>query len=1110
MSLGYDVEHIDGGVLGDEPSVTTVHDDHHASGGHHISGEGLVVLFLFAGLLIGGLVREINKRTGIPYTPMLFMLGIFFGFYNHSLGMFGLSIQTISEIDPHGILLIFLPTMIFEAGFNADWHIFKKQFVQVFLLAVPCVMVSAVILMFCIKLILGYSDEYYTWSGAFLFGSILSCTDTVAVISLLKEVGAAKKFNALIEGESLINDGTCMVLLQISSELVKGRSKTIPEICSTFLSLTVGGTILGLIFGIVATIWIRKIYNDEVLVVNITFLSCYLLFFVAENVNLGAPISGIIALVSLGLFMAAFGKTRISVHSEHAVHTFWKYTVYCAETIIFLLAGIIIGTKVFLGETEADAIPLTYVDVIKLFGLYLCMNVARFLAIGCFMPIMKNSGYGLAWRDVFILTYGGLRGAIGVAFALLVARDTEYAATFRQLVLFDMSCCAIMTLILNGTTTGYFVRMVGLASTTNVKQRVFISFLQEFIHDIKENMQQLKSDPNLQSADWAGEVTEMIGIENYKELIQKYQTELNSRPQDKLDLALSQVQQFFKKESDGREETYELQNLRDDPSPSPRNRGFSTANGGFDDDDYAEEIVAIEIRNRFLMTLKGEYFHQFETNTCGPDAYILLLESANWDLDNDAQPMNSWDYISNHFLNQTYIKILFRAKSLPYIGQHAKNALFNHMSFVYDVVSSYIMAHEEVEKLFTEETMNLQEEILKTVIKESEENRNYAEAFLNGYLNVSFPEITEAIQNKKAAHSVLNWQNKIIEETFAQGQIDEKEYKTLKKTIDNSSFKLGESNESWEAPPLKKFLETIEFFRFFDNAELDYILEDAEERDFQKDDHVMRETQKTDYFFIITRGMATEYTKETSSTYKEKRSVGDVFPYYQLVSGAHRYLTSVMADSMVYVVRFNLNKIREKLKKDKKFEQYVWRRSFAFLIKHYSMELRQLANLDKTIVNMLAETFIFKKYRAGQTIEFVKGGIFLKGKAIEVSDKKSEDLSEETPKNSQIAAPVPSIKSEHHQKSVLPEMIGGNRVYRTLTMISTAAPGQNPMKMKCEKVCTVFHFDNIEALKESLLGGEASVMGRDRSSFRFSMAIQTPRPIIVKETEEESKGDQHH
>ena len=407
----------DAGLALDETTDhAVVPGEDHSAGGHHGKGEAQIIFFLFGSLFLGGVFREINKKTGIPYTPMLFIVGIALGYYNAVLGVFGESIYTISNVDPHGLLLIFLPTLIFESGFNADWHIFKRQFVQIFILAVPCVIVSAIFIAFSMKVVLGYTDAYYTWLTAFVFGAILSCTDTVAVLALLKEAGASKKFNSLIEGESLINDGTCMVLLTIAAQfiaagqaeeynrtaavLIDVPSMTPWTVLVSFCELTLGGAVLGVIFGVISTVWIRKIFNDEILVVNITLIACYLLYYVAENVNIGIQVSGIIALVALGLFMAAFGKTRINAESEHAVHTFWKYAVYVAETIIFLMAGIIIGIKVLLGEKEADALPITEDDLFKLFGLYLCMTVCRFLAIGVFMPILRRQGYGLTWKEV--------------------------------------------------------------------------------------------------------------------------------------------------------------------------------------------------------------------------------------------------------------------------------------------------------------------------------------------------------------------------------------------------------------------------------------------------------------------------------------------------------------------------------------------------------------------------------------------------------------------------------------------------------------------------------------------------------------------------------------
>jgi NhaP-type Na+/H+ or K+/H+ antiporter len=85
----------------------------------------LITFVLFLGLTIGGLIREVNKKTGIPYTPMLFVLGLFVGLFSKSFGVLGVGINLITNIDPHSILMIFLPILIFESGFNADMHYFK-------------------------------------------------------------------------------------------------------------------------------------------------------------------------------------------------------------------------------------------------------------------------------------------------------------------------------------------------------------------------------------------------------------------------------------------------------------------------------------------------------------------------------------------------------------------------------------------------------------------------------------------------------------------------------------------------------------------------------------------------------------------------------------------------------------------------------------------------------------------------------------------------------------------------------------------------------------------------------------------------------------------------
>lgn len=167
----------------------------------YMTTDALILLFLFFSLTLAIVIKSLQKVWSfIPFTPTLFITSIVMGKFSDNLGIIGDSIEATSGIDPRGILLIFLPPLIFESSFNSDWYVFRRQSAQIFILAFPCVLVGALAIMFSIKFIIGYDDTYYTPIQAFMFGAILSCTDTVAVLSLLKEAGAPKKFSSLIEG----------------------------------------------------------------------------------------------------------------------------------------------------------------------------------------------------------------------------------------------------------------------------------------------------------------------------------------------------------------------------------------------------------------------------------------------------------------------------------------------------------------------------------------------------------------------------------------------------------------------------------------------------------------------------------------------------------------------------------------------------------------------------------------------------------------------------------------------------------------------------------------------------------------------------------------------
>ena len=177
--------------------------------------------------------------------------------------------------------------------------------------------------------------------------------------------------------------------------MVKGSSPPVLSIFQLFLELTIGAIVLGVAFGILSAYLISKVRNDAILTLNFTVVSCYILYFVAEYVDLGIKVSGIMSLVSMGLYMAAFGKTKIAPEAKEILHNFWKIYIFVAETIIFILGGVLVGIQALNPEFQS---MMSFNNAQKLIVLYLCMTMARFFSIAVFMPKLQKEGYGLKWK----------------------------------------------------------------------------------------------------------------------------------------------------------------------------------------------------------------------------------------------------------------------------------------------------------------------------------------------------------------------------------------------------------------------------------------------------------------------------------------------------------------------------------------------------------------------------------------------------------------------------------------------------------------------------------------------------------------------------------------
>ena len=189
----------------------------------------------------------------------------------------------------------------------------------------------------------GGDTNGFTFYACLLFGAINSATDPVAVVSLLKSLGVSKQISTLIEGESLLNDGTALVIFLVLIKFVTGEEPTADEVVIQFCRMSLGGPLLGLGFGILTTFVLSRIHNQPILEANLTVCMPYVLFYTAEHESV--HVSGILALVVMGLYMSNVGKTQISHESNETIHAIWHYIGFTAETLIFTITGFILGSE---------------------------------------------------------------------------------------------------------------------------------------------------------------------------------------------------------------------------------------------------------------------------------------------------------------------------------------------------------------------------------------------------------------------------------------------------------------------------------------------------------------------------------------------------------------------------------------------------------------------------------------------------------------------------------------------------------------------------------------------------------------------------------------------
>lgn len=457
--------------------------------------QGLVTLvFVNAVFLIGILTRYLLRRTRFPYSIALLIIGLSIG-YLAELGYLGAAesdwlpgVLQVAHLDPHFILMLFLPALIFESAYSMESHLFLRMVGQITLLAVPGLIIAILLTALLVQLAFPWA---WSWPVAMLFGALISATDPVAVVALLKETSSRKRLETLLEGESLLNDGTAIVFFGLFFSLIVQGGEAqfnLWQMTEHFVRVVSLGVLVGGLIGGVAVLWMGRLFNDASIEIGITLVGAYGAFYIAEH-SLHA--SGVVAVVTLAIMLASTGRTRLSPEVEPSLHHFWQMLSYLFNTLIFVMVGIIIAQRVRLDD------PLQWLTLLLL---YIGLLLIRAASIVVLLPLLSRIGIGIDRRKVVVLIWGGLRGAVALCLALAVAQALPGA--LGEQILFLTAGVVVLTIVINGSTMGWLLARLKLDRLPQAKQAAMDRARQLVDQQVHEYKASLSHSQLFRRVDW--------------------------------------------------------------------------------------------------------------------------------------------------------------------------------------------------------------------------------------------------------------------------------------------------------------------------------------------------------------------------------------------------------------------------------------------------------------------------------------------------------------------------------------------------------------------------------------------------------------------------------
>lgn len=359
----------------------------------------------------------------------------------------------VVALNPEVVFLVFLPPLLYGAAWNTSWHEFKA--------AIRPISFASVGLVFFTTVLVGVTAHYLIpslgWPFAFLLGAIVSPPDAVAATAVTKGLGLSPRINTILEGESLVNDASGLIAYKYALTAITAGNFILWQAGLNFLFVAAAGILIGLAIGYLILLVHKKWVCDPVIEVTLTFLTPFAAYLLAERLH----VSGVLAVVSAGLFLSFRAGEAFSHQSRIMAYSVWNVIIFILNSLIFILIGLQLRT-VMAGITDYSTYELI------MYGLVISFVViaVRFIWVvpSALLPrwlskhIRETEPFDP--RNMVVFGWAGMRGVVSMAAALAIPLTLQNGAAFphRNLIIYLSFCVILATLVLLGLTLPWAIR----------------------------------------------------------------------------------------------------------------------------------------------------------------------------------------------------------------------------------------------------------------------------------------------------------------------------------------------------------------------------------------------------------------------------------------------------------------------------------------------------------------------------------------------------------------------------------------------------------------------------------------------------------------------------